>query len=129
MFELQVFSGGVNVAKGKPAKQSSTFKAFHASRAVDGNSNSFSHTNEKCGYSWWEIDLGASMTIESVTIMNRWCKNPSDPEGCLCHLSHAVLSIFDGKNFVAAADVGDTCGKLELEFDFSTASSTCTVWN
>jgi hypothetical protein len=73
MFELQVILKGSNVAIGKDATQSSTFKdkaMYYASKAVDGNMNSFLHTgSDNCG-GWWEIDLGDSFTIESIKILN-----------------------------------------------------------
>jgi hypothetical protein len=61
MFELQVISMCSNAAIDKDATQSSDFKGkqmFDASKAVDGNKNSFLHTGRsECGV-WWEIDLG-----------------------------------------------------------------------
>ena len=52
MFEVQVLdSGGADIAHEKDAAQSSTFvsrsgKVFNASHAVDGDSTTFSHTND-----------------------------------------------------------------------------------
>ena len=118
MFEVQVISSGMNVAQGKLAFQSSTLKdKFDASKAVDGNSNSFSHT--KGGLPWWEVDLGGSYPIESVHIANRWCRNSDDPRGCLCRLSHSVVSIVDeSSDWVASQFLGDTCGQLEVDIEF-----------
>jgi hypothetical protein len=62
--------------------------------------------------------MGTEFRIESVTVMNRWCGVPSDPNGCLCRLSHATLSLIDRKgHIVATQSVGDTCGQRELFFD------------
>eukprot|EP00804_Cyclotella_cryptica_P019493 CCRYP_006643-RF/>CCRYP_006643-RF protein AED:0.13 eAED:0.13 QI:170/0.76/0.85/1/0.61/0.71/14/191/939 len=119
VFEVEVYSAGVNVAQGKIATQSSTLNSFAASRAVDGIRNSFSHTNDN-SFSWWKVDLGSAFSIESVNIVNRWCGNPSDKNGCLCRLSHTILSLFDenGK-WVTSFSLDDTCGKLELTKSFS----------
>ena len=120
MFEVQVLSSGINIAPGKPSSQSSTFKSFGASLAVDGKMNTFSHTNVASSDSsvWWKVDLGAELPIESVTVMNRWCGSSSDPSGCLCRLSYATLLLIDGNgDIVATQSVGDTCGELEVLFD------------
>jgi hypothetical protein len=126
MIELQVISKGSNVAIGKDATQSSTFKDKVASKAVDGKMNSFSHTgSDNCG-GWWQIDLGDSFTIESIKILNRWCSNPSDSIGCLCRLSQAAISLFshDGK-WVNAAFNGDTCKLLEVNHEFKASPEYC----
>ena len=116
MFEVQVFSSGINVAQSANATaiQSSTLGRFGASNAIDGNVTSFSHTDEK-GFAWWEVDLGTSFPIETVRIVNRWCQNRDDPDRCLCRLSHAAMALFDDRgDWVAATFMGDTCGSLEV---------------
>ena len=120
MFEVQVFSSGNNVATGKSSNQSSTFKSFGARLAVDGKANTFSHTNvTSAGIPvWWQVDLGIEFPIESVTVMNRWCGDATDRNGCLCRLSLATLSLIDSKGFVVATQsTGDTCGEQELSFN------------
>lgn len=75
--EVQVFSGGKNVARGGKARQSATSAGGVAERAVDGNTNghyfesqSVSHTaNHRAP--WWEVDLGKDMPIERIVIWNR----------------------------------------------------------
>jgi len=121
MFEVQVFSSGNNVANGKTSAQSSTLKTgFAAGQAVDGDVTTFSHTNAKAQGSpvWWEVDLGNEYSVESVTIMNRWCTDSTDPPGCLCRLSSAKLLLVDGKGSdTATLTMGDTCGKSKLLLD------------
>jgi len=120
MFEVQVLSSGINIAPGKSSSQSSTFKSFGASLAVDGKMNTFSHTNVASSDSsvWWTVDLGPELPIESVTVMNRWCGSSSDPSGCLCRLSYATLFLIDSNgDIVATQPVGDTCRQQELTFD------------
>ena len=119
VFEVEIYSSGVNVANGKMATQSSTLNANIATRAVDGTPTSFSHTNDK-SYSWWQVDLGGLFPIESIKIVNRWCGSPSDPNGCLCRLSHSVISLFDDKGqWVATEIIGDVCSTLEWTHSFA----------
>jgi hypothetical protein len=129
MFELQVISRGLNVAIGKDASQSSDFKGkamFAASKAVDDNESSFSHTGRSgCGV-WWEVDLGESYPVESIKILNRWCQAKEDPTGCLCKLSHAAISLLDddGK-WLDATLTGNTCDTLEVEHEFEASPVHC----
>jgi hypothetical protein len=129
VFEIEVYSTeGINVALGKPATQSSTLSSFVASNAVDGNTNSFMHTNDSSPM--WSIDLGSLISVKSVRIANRYCGDPTDPNDCLCRLSHSVLSLFDDQgNFVAMTNTGNTCDKLEWSYSFSDfgSSSACTI--
>jgi len=66
----------VNIAKGKPARQSSILAGGDAMRAVDGNTEgdfnlgSVSHTGVDTN-AWLEIDLGQSEMIDSVRVWNR----------------------------------------------------------
>jgi hypothetical protein len=121
MFEVLVFSNGTNVAFEKPSNQSSTLIEGSIPRfayyAVDGDYLAYSHTD--CDDPWWIVDLGCMMPIELVTIMNRWCDDPSDPAGCLCMLSNATLELLDtNMTVVQTKEIGDTCGVEELSFNF-----------
>lgn len=79
--EVQVFSGGVNVALGKTTQQSSDNSPGSglSSKAVDGNTNgsfaagSVTHTldGNAAMEPWWQVDLGSIVTIDSVRIWNR----------------------------------------------------------
>jgi putative heme-binding domain-containing protein len=75
--EVEVYSGGKNVARRGKAKQSSTSNGGVASRAIDGNkSGKFgdggqTHTNEGSQNPWWEVDLGSDYPINSVVVYNR----------------------------------------------------------
>jgi len=75
--EVQVFSGAENVALHGKASQISTGYGGDASRAIDGNTDgdfykslSTSHT-DRADDPWWEVDLGASMAVDSVVVWNR----------------------------------------------------------
>ncbi|KAL7509263.1 hypothetical protein ACHAXN_006280 [Cyclotella atomus] len=119
MFELEVYdSSGINIARQGIASQSSTYNnadRFSASKAIDGQSSTFSHTDND-GSSYWSLDLNGLHDIERVLIRNRFCGNPSDPKNCLCRLSAATLTLYDEQDSVVASrDIGDTCGKLSIE--------------
>jgi putative heme-binding domain-containing protein len=75
--EVEVFSGGVNVARQGKASQSSTGYGGVASRAIDGNkSPNYSdggqtHTQEGIEDPWWQVDLGQEQPIEKIVVWNR----------------------------------------------------------
>lgn len=75
--EVEVLSGGQNVAKRGRATQSSTANGGSANKAIDGNTagefgaGGQTHTRENTPNPWWELDLGNEMPIEGVTIWNR----------------------------------------------------------
>jgi hypothetical protein len=119
VFEVEVLSDGMNVAKS--ASQSSTLKRFEASRAIDGKPFSFSHTSD--ANAWLEIDLEGLYPINSVEIANRWCKDASDPRGCLCRLSDAKVSLIDENgNEVASQSIGDACQKANISIEIEPIS-------
>ena len=75
--EVEAFSGGDNVARGKAATQSSTGYEGVAARGVDGitdgdyfKNNSVTHTANQDD-PWWEVDLGAATPIERIVLWNR----------------------------------------------------------
>jgi len=75
--EVEVFSGGRNVARGGKASQSSTAHGGDASRGIDGNTSGKygdggqTHTEENTTNPWWQVDLGAEYPINSIVIWNR----------------------------------------------------------
>ncbi|MFQ3650671.1 MAG: discoidin domain-containing protein, partial [Gemmataceae bacterium] len=75
--EVEVFSGGVNVARKGKATQHSTAYGGEASKAIDGNTageynaGSSTHTREGVDNPWWEVDLGKEYPLETVVIHNR----------------------------------------------------------
>jgi hypothetical protein len=75
--EVQVFSGGENVALKGSATQISTAFGGDPHRAIDGNTdgeyfsgNSVSHTGDGDNL-WWEVDLKSVQKVDSVMIWNR----------------------------------------------------------
>ena len=112
-----------NIARGKTATQSSTLGDFSASRAIDGNIDTFSHTND--GNAWLEIDVGDMYPISYVAIANRWCFNPSDLNGCTCRLSGVDLSLIDDSdNVVATESIGNACDVKTATIEFDANCST-----
>lgn len=75
--EVEVMSGGRNVARGGTAKQSSTGHGGEAARAIDGKtqgdyaSGTQTHTVENQPNPWWEVDLGGMHPIDEVVVWNR----------------------------------------------------------
>ncbi len=76
--EVEVTSGGKNIAKQGTATQSSTNGDGKAARAIDGNKSSDwnkggqTHTtNDGSTNPWWEVDLKTTADIEKVGIWNR----------------------------------------------------------
>jgi putative heme-binding domain-containing protein len=75
--EVEVYSGGRNVARQGRATQKNTAHGGDAAKAIDGNtSGKFedggqTHTEEETPNPWWEVDLGAVFPIDTVVIYNR----------------------------------------------------------
>ncbi|NNC90633.1 MAG: DUF1549 domain-containing protein, partial [Akkermansiaceae bacterium] len=75
--EVEVFSGGENVAPQGAATQSSTDYGGLPRLAIDGNTNgnyaaskSVTHTKEEAD-PWWEVDLGRERDLSRVVVWNR----------------------------------------------------------
>ena len=76
--EVEIISGGKNVARQGKAKQSSVGSGGVPERGIDGNKNpdwggagqthtdGFGSTNP-----WWEVDLGKEYIVDSVEVWNR----------------------------------------------------------
>ena len=95
--EVEVFSGGKNIAVHGTAKQSSTGFGGDAKRAIDGKTDgSFgagtsTHTNENEDNPWWEVDLGTAQSVEAVKVWNR-------TDGDLGNrLDGFVITVLDGE--------------------------------
>src|SRR6266542_4053365 len=66
----------INWALNRPATQSSVYRNWPASLAVDGNTDgnvfhgSVTHTNAVAS-AWWEVDLGESRAFDTVEVWGR----------------------------------------------------------
>jgi len=75
--EVEVMSGGANVALNKSASQSTTNWGGTADKGVDGDSDGVygadtsTHTTEGGNNPWWEVDLGKSYPVDAVNVYNR----------------------------------------------------------
>ena len=62
----------VNLALGKPTKQTRTLKDEESSHhAVDGNRDKYNWAIVRGAFSWWEVDLENIYRIQEVVITNR----------------------------------------------------------
>lgn len=122
MYEVQILSNDTNVALTGIAIQSSTYNdnvaQFGASKAIDGNAVTFSHTKVGSPGEWWELDLQSTTGVESIRILNKGC--PSTPV-CLCRLTGAVIHLYDSsENLVSTRNIGDTCNVDTVLENFDT---------
>jgi len=75
--EVQVFSGGANLAIQGTATQISTRTDAVASRAIDGNTDpklangSVAHTAGDSPDPWWEVDLKSEHPVDRIVVFNR----------------------------------------------------------
>lgn len=75
--EIEVMSGGKNVAKGGKASQSTTGHGGGPERALDGNKSEDwgkggqTHTLENKPNPWWEVDLGAGHAVDTIRLWSR----------------------------------------------------------
>ena len=129
MFTPATWPGGTggetNLAKNKPATQSSTDGTSLASRAVDGNTNgdfaagSVTQTALQA-QPYWLTDLGANAMISSVRIWNR-------SDCCANRLSNFHVFVSDTPiTGMTVAEVQAQAGVLDIPFP-GTATATTTL--
>ncbi|XP_066273979.1 uncharacterized protein [Branchiostoma lanceolatum] len=76
VYKIQGHATDPNIASGRPAFQSSVAHGGSPDRAVDGNRSPnwaqapCTHTNTE-NDPWWYVDLGRSVTVDHVAIVNR----------------------------------------------------------
>ncbi|MDB4463616.1 DUF1592 domain-containing protein, partial [Akkermansiaceae bacterium] len=94
--EVQVMSGGKNIALRGTASQSSTHGNENergAKSAIDGDMTSINHTSNMAeSGEWWEVDLGREVLIDEVRIYNR-----NDSPTTESRLKNYILEILDSK--------------------------------
>jgi hypothetical protein len=120
--EVQVFSGGNNIAPAGKATQSSTGFGGPAERAIDGNTdgkyanNSVTHTAVSTD-PWLEVDLGGLKPVDRIAIWNRTDANLQS------RLNGFVLSLLDDERQLVWKETYAAAPKKELTADL-TGSST-----
>ena len=94
--EVEVISGGKNIAPAGQAIQSSTNGSGTAEKAIDGNKSpdwgkgGQTHTtNAGTTLPWWELDLGQAKNIEKIGIWNR--------QGFEARLAGFTLALLDAE--------------------------------
>lgn len=116
--EVEVLSGGKNVARAGKATQKNTGCDGEASRAIDGKKDPLfsaggqTHSHENTENPWWELDLGSELPVESVIIYNRG-------EDFSHRLDDFTLSILDTKRGKVAVKAGNkaTAEPMTITFD------------
>lgn len=129
--EVEIFSGGVNVATKGTAKQSSIASGGEAKRAIDGNTdgnyekNSVSHTGTEKD-PWFEIDLGSELPIEKITIWNRTDGGTSERlqgyEVSLLDASRSVVWTESPKDVPSPSTAFAPGGPALIEFEVAVAT-------
>jgi hypothetical protein len=74
--EIEIMSGGKNIAKGGKASQSTTRNGGDASKALDGDKSpawgkGMTHTKENQPNPWWEVDLGSAQNVDTIGLWSR----------------------------------------------------------
>jgi putative heme-binding domain-containing protein len=115
--EVEVFSGGVNIARQGRATQKNTAHGGDASKAIDGGtggiygSGNLTHTEENTSNPWWEVDLGDEFPIDSIVIWNR-------TEGDLGNrLDGFTLRILDARRSEVWKQEKNPAPKRNVKFD------------
>jgi len=76
--KVQFYFPSLDLALNQPASQVSTVHDGVASRAVDGKTTT-SYSQGSCTHThystdpWWRVDLGSSLPVAEVVIVNRAC--------------------------------------------------------
>ena len=96
--EIEVFSEGVNIARGKSVTMSSTLNASNSGdKAVDGDPNTAAHTSGNEA-PWIRIDLGSMVPIDRISVSVRpgftgWAN------GCTLQILNEGTTIFTSQQF------------------------------
>ena len=112
--EVQVFSGGANVALAGTARQSSTGYGGTPERAIDGRtdplwaSGTITHTNQEAD-PWWEVDLGHALPVERVALFNR------DEPCCVDRWNDLRVELLDEERAVVWSKQTEQKGGAQLE--------------
>jgi putative heme-binding domain-containing protein len=120
--EVQVMSGGTNVALRGKASQSNTAHGGGASRAIDGNTSgnfadgTSTHTLEGTDDPWWEVDLGREQLIEKIVVWNRTDGNLGS------RLNNFVVRVLDADKRTVFQSVKNPAPKEKAEFKVGAAA-------
>ena len=118
-FEISAYdASGENIASRGIASSSSTHLNNYPSLAIDGNISSYFLSAAEDEKAWFQLEFEDEVDLDRIVIQNRWCRDASDPDNCLCQLSNTQLYLLDatGKN-IMMENLEDTCGKAEINTD------------
>jgi putative heme-binding domain-containing protein len=125
--EVEVYSGGKNVARKGKASQKNTAHGGDAGKAIDGNRSGASadggqsHTEEDTENPWWEVDLGGEYPIDSLHIYNR-------TDGFLRTRLHGFsLEVLDGRRQVVFEKKDQPAPEVKVVYDVGGDSPERTV--
>ena len=109
------------------AAQSSTYGDYAASKAIDGNVSTISHTVDNVVQPHWlELDLGQEYAITNVTVVNRWsdcCCNRIN--GLVVHLLNGATEAAQSAPLVYKEPCpGATAADQTYEFEFDGVTAT-----
>jgi len=127
--EVEVISGGKNVARGGKATQSSVSASGVPERGIDGNKdpdyNKGGQTHTSQGKDavdpWWEVDLGKVYPIESIQIWNRM--------GLEDRLDGYDLELLDANRKSVLKKTGNAAPEGYAEFTFGDKETEIAFYN
>ncbi len=120
--EVEVLSGGKNIATEGTARQSSESNGGNAARAIDGKKSGTygdggqTHSQENENSPWWELDLKSDRPIDAVVIWNR----TEDGGRIAERLAGFDLSVLDSSRSVVFTRANNPAPKEPLRIDVST---------
>jgi putative heme-binding domain-containing protein len=120
--EVEVYSGGSNVARRGKATQKNTSNGGEASRAIDGKTSGRygdggqTHTQENTDNPWWEVDLGAEVPIDSIVVYNR------TDDGLGKRLDNFTLKLLDGRRKVVFQKTRQPAPQVKVALTVSSES-------
>jgi putative heme-binding domain-containing protein len=120
--EVEVISDGKNIARQGKATQKNTAHGGDASRGIDGNtSGSYgdggqTHCQEGTQDPWWEVDLGAEVSISSIVVWNRTDGNFGN------RLGGFTLKVLDRDRKTVYERAKQPAPPRKVSFDAGTAS-------
>lgn len=94
--EVEVFSGGKNIANTATLAQSSTLGSYVAQLLVDGDKANFAHTSKEKN-PWMKGEFSAPVQITGLKVWNR--------QGFEQRFDNGKIEFFNGKDVVASVDI------------------------
>jgi len=114
--EVEVMSGGDNIARKGRASQKNVAAGGDAKRGIDGNKSGLygdggqTHTEENTNNPWWEVDLGDEFPIDQIVIYNR---TEGDLGG---RLNQFTVKVLDEKRGEVFKSEKNPAPKVKAEF-------------